>query len=40
MNINKRVHKSRLADVIEAAFENGGYDMKISCVERDEENII
>jgi hypothetical protein len=32
------VHKSNLANAIEDAFEWGAYDMKISCVERKDDN--
>lgn len=34
----QKVHKSHLADVIEDAFVYGGYDMSISCVEREDDN--
>lgn len=32
----RNVHKSKLADIIENIFEWGGYNVKISCVERRE----
>ena len=34
---SRRVHKSKLADAIEDIFRWGGYDLKINCVEREED---
>lgn len=33
-----RVHKSELADTIEDIFKWGGYNVKIACVEREDDN--
>lgn len=35
---SRRVHKSELADAIEDIFKWGGYNVKISCVERKDDN--
>ena len=32
-----KVHQSQLTDAIEAIFSHGGYDVKISCVEREKD---